>query len=271
MQSIQGVFTLPGKADRPFVYDVTPISSGRSFSTRLVTARQAKEPSANPKGPFPSSDAAQPMADVCFSCLTTFKRSRSSPADEQSTQSAQQRYASILSTREPDQWPVCPLVEVDDVRHVLSSKGHANFPALDMYRVDMTSYNKDKPITERRELIYYRPYKPIALNDANTHIVCHAFEADRNGITMLVNHLGYGHNLGKAASLSYSFYVHVNAEDAVMDGTGWWLQEASWPRASAGRCMMECRIWSPEGKHVATGYQDGILLPEMTEEEKSKL
>ena len=270
-QSIQGVFPLPGKADRPFIYDVTPISSGRSFASRLVTARQPQAPSAQPNGPFPFSDAQQPMADACFSCITTFKRSRSSPAEVQAVQSDQQRYASILSAKAPHEWPVCSLVEPDAVRDVLSHMGHGTFPLLDMYRVDMSEYNKSKPITDRRELIYYRPHKPIPPADTAAHVVSHAFEADRNGITMLVNHMGYGHNLGKAASLTYSFYVHTNVEDAVMDGEGWWLQEASWPRVSAGRCMMVCKIWSPEGKHVATGYQDGIILPEETDEDKSKL
>ncbi|KAG5980757.1 hypothetical protein E4U55_003682 [Claviceps digitariae] len=57
------------------------------------------------------------------------------------------------------------------------------------------------------------------------HIACHAFEADRNGHTMLANQMSYGMNMGMAATLSYSFYVHTNLEDAVMEGGGWWLQE----------------------------------------------
>jgi acyl-CoA thioesterase len=130
-----------------------------------------------------------------------------------------------------------------------------------MYKVDMSGFNKNKAIPDRRELIYYRLLKPLPKEDTNAHILCHAFEADRNSLFMLGNHLGYGHDLGIAASLSYSFYVHVNADEAVMEGDGWWMQEVSWPRFSAGRGAMESLIWSPQGKHVATGYQDGIVLP----------
>jgi acyl-CoA thioesterase len=148
--------------------------------------------------------------------------------------------------------------------------GHAHFPILDLYKVDMTAFNASRSVPERRQLILYRLHKPLPPTDPNAHILCHAFEADRNGLLMLGNHLGYGYKMGAVASLSYSFYVHVNAEEAVMDGEGWWIQELVFPRASAGRGMLESRIWSPEGVHVASGYQDGIVLP-MTKSERGKI
>ena len=49
------------------------------------------------------------------------------------------------------------------------------------------------------------------------------------------------------------------AEDA--DVGQWWLQEACFPRVDADRGIIMCKIWSPEGVHVATEYQDGILRP----------
>lgn len=178
----------------------------------------------------------------------------------------QVRFAEILNSRRAQEWEPCRIVHIDTVHdHFLRSGGtaHGTFPVLEMYRVDMTAHNNDKAVPERRELILYRPYKPIAQDDPNGHIVCHAFEADRNGLTMLGCHLGYGYRWGRAASLSYAFYVHVNAEEAVMrDAGGWWIQEAKWPRVAAGRCTMVSKIWSPEGKHVASGYQDGMVVPE---------
>lgn len=131
---------------------------------------------------------------------------------------------------------------------------------LDMYKVDMSEINKDKPVLDRRELLLYKLLEPIPKEDINAHIVCHAYEADRNGLLMIGNQLGYGYNLGTAASLSYSFYVHVNGEQVVMD-EGWWIQEVSFSRVSAGRAMLETKIWSPAGLHVASGYQDGIITP----------
>ncbi|KAL7935811.1 thioesterase-like superfamily domain-containing protein [Trichoderma chlorosporum] len=261
IHSIQGVFTRSGAIDRPFIYQVTNVHSSRSFATKLVQARQPTEASSLPTGPFPDSDADRPLGPVCFACLTTFKRPTPSPAELQIKGSAQERYAAILSQRAPDEWEASPQVDVDAVTALFPNAGHGGFPMLDMYKVDMKAYNADKEVPERRELILYRPHKPISEDDANAHIVAHAYEADRNGLIMLTNALGWGFNLGTAASLSYSFYVHVNADEAVMKGDGWWIQEVCWPRISAGRGMMESRIWSPEGKHVASGYQDGVAVP----------
>ncbi|PTB81738.1 Thioesterase/thiol ester dehydrase-isomerase [Trichoderma longibrachiatum ATCC 18648] len=261
IHSIQGVFTKPGAIDRPFIYQVTNVHSTRSFATKLVQARQPTVPSSVPTGPFTESDADQPLGSVCFACLTTFKRPAPSPADHQMKGSAQERYADILSQRAPDEWEPSPQLDVDAVTTMFPNAGHGGFPILDMYKVDMKAYNASKAVPERRELILYRLHKPIPEDDANAHIVAHAFEADRNGLIMLTNALGWGFNLGSAASLSYSFYVHVNADEAVMKGDGWWIQEVCYPRVSAGRGMMESRIWSPEGKHVASGYQDGVAVP----------
>jgi acyl-CoA thioesterase len=176
--------------------------------------------------------------------------------------SAQKRYADILSQRAPDEWNPAPQTDIDAITFLFKDyKGHGAFPMLDMYKVDMSEYNEDKEVPDRRQLILYRPTKPIPKDDVNGHIACHAFEADRNGLIMLANEMGYGFRMGMAASLSYSFYVHTNAEEAVMDNEGWWIQEINWPRVSANRCMMESKIWSPEGMHVASAYQDGMLVP----------
>ncbi|KAM3554731.1 hypothetical protein ARSEF4850_006320 [Beauveria asiatica] len=268
IHSIQGVFTVAGHSDRPFVHEVTAMHTGKSFATRLVQTRQPKTPSViDPEtGTFNPSDATKELNGVCFTCLTTFKRSMPSPDDIQEKQSPQARFANILAKKRPQEWQRPYIVHIDSVQEQVVRSGQkpgpGTFPVLEMYRVDLSDYNKDKAVPERRELLLYRPYEPIPQNDPNGHIVCHAFEADRNGLTMLGCHLGYGNRWGRAASLSYAFYVHVNAEEAVMSGDGWWIQEASWPRVAAGRCTMVSKIWSPEGKHVASGYQDGMVVPE---------
>ncbi|KAM0200829.1 hypothetical protein ACHAPI_002495 [Fusarium lateritium] len=260
IHSIHAVFTNPGLSDRPFILDVSEVHSSRSFSTRLVQARQSAQPSSNPTGPFPKLDAQAPLGSPCLTNIITFKRPVPS-SDEVQGVPPQERFREILSLRKPDQWDPCPQADVDALKAKFPNEGHGAFPILDMYKVDMSTFNADKPIPDRRELIYYRLLKPLPKEDANSHVLCHAFEADRNSLFMLGNHLGYGHDLGIAASLSYSFYVHVNAEEAVMEGSEWWIQEVSWPRFSAGRGAMESLIWSPQGKHIATGYQDGIVLP----------
>lgn len=175
--------------------------------------------------------------------------------------SPQERFASILQSRAPHEWEVSPQADSDLVREAFPAVGHGTFPMIDMHKVDMTSFNEGKPMPERRQLILYRPCKPILEDDVNGHISVHAYESDRNGLLMAANHLGYGYSLGHVASLTYSFYVNVNADEAVMRGDGWWVQEIWWPRFSAGRVLQETKLWSPEGKHVASGYQDGIVMP----------
>ncbi|KAH7144312.1 thioesterase-like superfamily-domain-containing protein [Dactylonectria estremocensis] len=267
IHTIQAVFTNPGLLDRPFIFNVSEIHSSRSFSTRVVNAHQSTEPSVNPSGPFPASDANSPPGDKCFSCLVTFKRPTPGPSDFQGS-SPHHRYRKILSSRPPEEWDHCPQADIDAIKDTFPNAGPGAFPILDMRKVDMSEYNADKELPDRRELVLYRLLAPIPREDVNAHITCHAFEADRNGIIMLGNHLGYGYSLGVAATLSYSFYVHVNPEEAVMHGDGWWVQEVYWPRYSAGRGLMMSFTWSPEGKHVATGYQDGILFPSTSRDAK---
>jgi acyl-CoA thioesterase len=138
-----------------------------------------------------------------------------------------------------------------------------------MHKVDMTAYNAGRPVHERRELMLYKLRKPLPADgtggwDANAHVVAHAYVADRNGLLIVGNHVGFGYALGRAASLSYTFVMHVNAEQAVMkdddgDGEAWWVQEMFFPRTAAGRGIVESKIWSPTGVHVATEYQDGLV------------
>lgn len=135
-------------------------------------------------------------------------------------------------------------------------------PVLDIYKVEMPDEKMTQPMPDRRQLILYRLLHPLPESDINSHVLCHAFGADKNGLLMAANHLNWGEETdGTIASLSYSFYVHVNAEDAVMKDGAWWVQEVTWPRADACRVMMESRIWSPEGVHVATAFQDGVVRP----------
>lgn len=175
------------------------------------------------------------------------------------------------------------------------------FPIVEMRKVDMSGYNEGKPVHERRELLLYRLNKPLPSDGtdgytANDHAIVHAYVVDRNGLLMACNHLGMGWTLGKAASLSYSIVFHTNVEECVMkhgsrdsdldlepdwekrslgkaegeDEGVWWIQEAWFPRAGAGRGIVESKVWSPGGVHVATEYQDGLIRSFEKEEQKPK-
>ncbi|KAK3902937.1 thioesterase-like superfamily-domain-containing protein, partial [Staphylotrichum tortipilum] len=272
LQTINGFFTRPGISPRPFLYTITPLTTSRTFSTLSVTAHQPSVPSTNPSGDnFPLSDASLPLSPPSFTALISLK----SPAPHSagvSTQepSPQSRFADILSSRPAGAWPPAPPVDITGMVEQAGPDQMGRFPVAEMRKVNMSGYNAGRPVHERRELLLYRLLKPLPSDgtdgwDANAHVAAHAYVADRNGLLMAGNHIGFGYSFARAASLSYSFVVHVNAEEAVMregdgeDGEGWWVQEVWFPRAGAGRGIVESKMWSPRGLHVATEYQDGLI------------
>ncbi|KAH8898972.1 Thioesterase/thiol ester dehydrase-isomerase [Thozetella sp. PMI_491] len=211
------------------------------------------------------------MGAPCFHAVCSFKlpEPHSHGVTEQE-ESVQKRFADILASRKPQDWPPAPPVDVDAIVRLVGADMVGTFPIVDMKKVDMTEYNRGRPLPDRRELLLYRLLAPLPADgtdgwDANAHVLVHAYEADRNGLLMMGNHVGFGDKFGRAASLSYSFVVHTGAEEAVMrfeeqddHGGGWWVQEASFPRVSNGRGTIVSKIWSPRGLHVATEYQDGL-------------
>lgn len=252
-----------GLCDRPFVYEVTTVAANRGFYNVLVIVRQPTVPSTNQAHDhFPLSDAELPLGPVCFSALVSFRPGAVSVSTAQEM-SVQSRFADILNSRSPSEWDPSPPIDIASVVAAVPRDIVGTFPAVDMKQVDMTSYNEGKPLDQRRELLLYRLLAPLPASDPDAHVLVHAYEADRNGLLMVGNHIGFGYNFGRAASLSYSFVVHVNPSETVMKygEDQWWVQEACFPRVEAGRAIVMSKIWSPEGVHVATEYQDGIIRP----------
>ncbi|KAJ2905917.1 hypothetical protein MKZ38_003705 [Zalerion maritima] len=263
LHTIHGTFTLAGHADRPFIYTVSPLSTTKSFSTTLVTAAQPSAPSTNPDGDnFPIDDSTLPMGQSCFQALVSFKTAESTQRHEQEP-SVQSRFKNILESRIPMDWPPAPPLDISGILDAIPmvSRMVGTFPALEMRKVDMTTYNKDKPLYERRELILYRLLAPLPKDASpSEHALVHVYECDRNGLLMLANHLGYGDRLGGVASLTWTYVIHGNIDESRIEfgEDEWWVQEACWPRAGSGRGIIMSKIWSPEGDHVATEYQDGV-------------
>jgi hypothetical protein len=270
---------------------VTTLASNPLFPNLLVTARQPSVPSTSAEKDFyPLADANLPLGPVCFSAMVSFRPEGIAQLDAQETP-PQERFREILQSRRPAEWNPSPITDIEGILAFIPSarKAMGMFPGLEMRKVDMTQYNRDKPMHERRELILYRLLAPLPAAQSDdsdgpdAHICAHAFGADRNGLLMIGNHAGFGNEVARAASLSYSFVVHVDAADAVMNYCGddenddgkdegrdsrnskgytdgeWWIQETSFPRVQTGRGIVHSKIWSPRGVHVATEYQDGII------------
>ncbi|KAI1497891.1 thioesterase-like superfamily-domain-containing protein [Biscogniauxia marginata] len=271
IHTIHGFFSEAGLPDRPFIYDVATVAANPSFINLLVTARQPTCPSTSPdRDHYPAADASLPLGPVRFTALISLRPAGLSQLSV-SEPPPQARFASILGSRPPSAWAPAPLVDIASVVAALPHETRTTFPGLELRKVDLAAFNAGKPLHERRELVLYRLLAPLSTDDAaaaaaDAHVMAHAFEADRNGLLMAGNHAGFGFNFGRAASLSYSFVVHVNPKDAVMrysddrdDREAWWVQEACFPRVEAGRGVVMSKIWSPRGVHVATEYQDGLI------------
>lgn len=263
-QTVHGYFSEAGAGDRPFLYDVTTLAANVGFHNLLVTVRQPKLPSTNPAGDFfPPADADLPLGPVCFTALVSFRPAGVSQASGQE-ESVHSRFREILNSRPMSSWDPAPLSDIESVLTQLPTREMGSFPAVEMRKVDMSDFNKNKPLHERRELLAYRLIAPLPATNQDTHIMCHAMVADRNSLFMLGNNAGFGFNFGRAASLSYSFVVHVNPADTVIEygEDQWWIEEVSFPRLEAGRGIVMSKVWSPKGLHIATEYQDGIIRRE---------
>ena len=259
-QTIHGFFTAVGLPDRPFVYEVVFTTLGRSFTSAQVSAYQPRSGSTS-RDHFPVSDAEGPLGPACFVGLVSLKLPQPHCFGVNTQEpSAQSRFASILGSRPPQDWPPAPRIDLDVIEEAIGP-GAGTFPIVDMKKVDMRAWNAARPPYQRRELILYRLIAPLPAADPDAHILAHAYEADRNGLLMVANHVGFS-SIKQIASLSYSFTVHVNGEEAVMQfgEDQWWIQEWEFARSGGGRAFMVSKIWSPAGVHVATEYQDGLCI-----------
>lgn len=285
-QTISGAWTYPGYSDRPFIYTVTPLATSatsRSFLTYLVEARQPLAPH-----PFPSGAAAvsrgpaklPPLGPTAFSALVSLvppsphlspppaTSLSPGPAPQlplvhvtSSSPSPQQRFASVLASRAPEEWPLAPGVDVTGVLRrvtIPQQLSRKSFPGVELRKVDMSSWNAGREPWERTELLAYRLIVPPSptqearddgdvdsdaktegcetdeADEPNLHAALHVFVSDRNGILMAANHLGFGEGLGRTCSLTCAYVVHVDAEDCVMRRRGRSAAEgATSPRSSA--------------------------------------
>lgn len=238
-----------------------PVGGGRTFATWYVKVRQPTTASVlNADGRFALSDSQKPLGAVCFTCLCSLKNPEDTYVDNQG-QTVQERFSDILSSRPADAWPYVPSVDFKWMTSLFPNAGPGTFPILEMRKVDMADYNAARPPAERKEIILYRLLRPLSSEDPNQHALAHAYAADRNGLLMLA--LDHDIELEAAATLTWSFFMHTNVENALMrqseSGAGeWWILEDSFPRGKAGRGYVEGKIWSPEGVHVATAVQDGL-------------
>jgi acyl-CoA thioesterase len=88
------------------------------------------------------------------------------------------------------------------------------------------------------------------------------------------------------SSLAHTVVFHANVADLKFGthdhdwrnntaGSGWFCKEDSSNRCADGRVLYHSKLWSPDGVHIATVIQDGLVRltkrPEATPEESRAL
>jgi acyl-CoA thioesterase II len=247
----------------PFVYKVHNIRDGRSYCTRIVNVTQTRG-----KG-------------VCFTCTCSFKTEETSDLDAQESLNLWEKYDSVLKGKTPDDFPEAPGMDVPWYWKLLEN-GHPNdkFPGLTTKKADMSAYNKPRRPLDRRQLIFYKAIGELP-HDANLHMCAHLYASDRNSLFIVANHYGVGGSFSQMGSLAHTVIFHAPISELRLQAKAssgnpqgdWYCKEDRTDRASVGRGMFHSRVWSPNGTHVMSIMQDGMIRvgePPKGKKEKSR-
>ncbi|KAK4871188.1 hypothetical protein LT330_000425 [Penicillium expansum] len=276
IHDMTGTFILGGRLDTPYVYTVRHVRDGFMYSTRAVDARQAGR--------------------ICFSCICSFKRDEKQRLFQHQPISAQTRFHSILSAKQPEDQPPSPSVDaewwIEAVRQ--GNISEHEFPGLDVRKTEMKDYNHAEDVKQHperyRQLTQYRlkgsPDDDPAASLTqirereengeydNLYACAHMYSSDKNSLLLIPRALGID-NWTEMASLTLTVIVHQHGEALRMvdweriDGSDvagvselpmkWFVQEGWTPRTAENRGTHESHIWSPDGALLATSLQDSML------------
>ncbi|KAJ5582208.1 Acyl-CoA thioesterase [Penicillium sp. DV-2018c] len=264
IHDMTGSFIRGGKPHTPYVYTVRHIRDGYMYSTRSVDARQAGK--------------------ICFSCICSFKRDEKQRLFNHQPSSAQERFASVLNAKRPEDQPVSPSVDaewwIENIREGNISE-HI-FPGLDVRKTDMMDYNAAPEVKSQperyRQLTQYRLLgSPDADPDATVEEIREREERGNmiicmlNSLLLIPRALGISH-WSDMASLTLMVVVHAHAEalrmidwERVGGGEigvegGFAYEVEGWtPRAAENRAVHESYLWGPDGTLLGTSLQDSML------------
>ncbi|KAF2168226.1 hypothetical protein M409DRAFT_53525 [Zasmidium cellare ATCC 36951] len=248
LSNVSGNFILPGTPDLKFTYHVQTIRDGRSSATRIVNVSQKEG-----KG-------------FMFTCTCVFKNPEPNPLDVQSPINLWDKYAISLKDKQPWSFPECPGFDVPWYwREQANGKKNDIFPGLDTRKADLSKYNQNRHPLDRRQLVFYRSIGTIPADDVNMHLCAQLYASDRNSLFIVANALDIGDLYTGMGSLIHQVIFHTGAEDLGFgedvgeEGSRWFCKEDSCTRYANGRGLFFSRVWSPEGRHVMTVTQDGMV------------
>ncbi|TKA23513.1 hypothetical protein B0A50_07091 [Salinomyces thailandicus] len=253
LHHISGNFLLGGLTSVPFIYKVHIIRDGRSYATRIVNVTQARG-----KG-------------ICFTCTCSFKVEETSPLDAQEKMDVEEKYKSVVAGKRPESFEECPGMDVPWYWKRRQETGENDaFPGLEARKADMGPYSDEKHPLDRRQLILYRTLGDMP-NDPNLHLCAHLYASDRNSLYIVANHFEVGDIFTQMGSLVHTVVFHTGPKKLLFgpsshqsawldDQRGrWFMKEDSSDRVADGRGLFHSKVWAPDGTHVLSILQDGMI------------
>jgi acyl-CoA thioesterase II len=228
LHSMHSYFLRPGDTSVPIIYDVERIRDGRSFVTRRVVARQHGRPiyygTANFQHPEDGFEHQDRMPDVVPPEMGVSMAELSRQAGRRSAEEWKREWAAL------------------DVRFIgTSGQGlpeDPDHPARSRLWIRVDGELGDDPVLQRAAFTYASDMTLLG--------------------AALVPHGVFIHQEDKvqAASLDHSIWFHqpFRADE-------WWLYDQQSPVAHGGRGLAMARVFTPDGRLVATVAQEGLIRP----------
>ena len=227
VHSLHSYFLRPGDTQVPIVYDVDPLRDGRSFCTRRVIARQHGRP---------------------IFALTAGFQVHEEGMDHQDP---------MPEVPDPEDCPRLADTIPPERRH--SVVWEKEWAALDVRLAGDSRPGGDlvDPASAGRTRLWMRTDGALP-DDSLTHTASFTYASDMTLLAAaLVPHDRYmGDPTIQSASLDHTIWFHrpFRADE-------WWLYDQVSPSASGGRGLSLARVFSRDGRLVATVAQEGLIRP----------
>jgi acyl-CoA thioesterase-2 len=228
VHSLHSYFLRPGDTAVPIVYDVERIRDGRSFSTRRIMARQHGRPiylmTASFQKPEDGYDHQDVMPEV------------PSPADSMDMREVVERRAPDAADDWMREWAALEMRPVGDSRPGgrLPNDEH---PAQARLWIRINGTLDDDELTHRAAFTY--------LSDLTLL-----------GSSLVPHGVPIGSTTVQAASLDHSIWFH-----RPFRADAWMLYDQVSPSASGARGLAFGRVFTEDGRLVASVAQEGLIRP----------
>lgn len=228
VHSLHSYFLQPGDTGAPIVYDVEALRDGRSFATRRVLARQHGRP--------------------IFAMTTDFQK----PEEGLDHQDAF-----------PDDVP-----SPEDSLDPMARRADGEFTEWDAIAMRYVGSSADllpeDPQRPGRQRFWLKIDGELP-DDPLVHAAAFAYASD---MTIAGAALApHGHRLGgpdiMVASLDHTVWFHEPFR-----ADQWWLYDQHAPRASGGRGLISSRVFTEDGRLVASTAQEALLRRMRSKEER---